>query len=662
MNRHSPMVSDTHIAQLQGPILVLGASGFIGANLFRRLLDVRQDVWGTASRLPAWRLSGLPNENIVACDLLVEVNLRETLGRVQPATIFDTLAYGAYSFETDTALVYRTNVDLLVSVLGQLDGLEVKSYIHAGSSSEYGASADAPVETVAPTPNSHYAVSKAAAASVIYFAGKHQSIPCANLRFYSVYGPYEDPARLIPTLIARGAAGKLPDFVDPTISRDFVYIDDAVRAFVFAALNLRPGHYGESFNIGSGQCTTIAEVAAWAQKKFAIADQPQFTMKARDWDTRNWHADSSKAAELLDWRAATPFEEGLQRTLEWYSTLVDAPAYLRSSKKDGVDTRHSLSAIIACYKDAQAIPIMYERLTRVFSQLGIDYEIIFVNDCSPDDTEEVIRALSLKDRHVLGISHSRNFGSQPAFRSGMELASKGGCVLMDGDLQDPPELIADFVEQWKAGYDVVYGRRVKRDAPWHMRLAYKTFYRLFDKFSYLQIPHDAGDFSLLDRRVVDCLLEFPERDMFLRGIRAFAGFRQTGIDHTRPERMFGRSTNNLLKNIAWAKKGMLSFSNTPLSMMTALAISLAATFFLLGAIQVVTKLWMPELAPRGITTMMLLVTFFGSVNLLALSLLGEYIAKIFEEVKRRPHFIRRRIIKQGELREAGQSHRRRSRR
>src|SRR5207302_7163052 len=130
----------------------------------------------------------------------------------------------------------------------------------------------------------------------------------------------------------------------------------------------------------------------------------------------------------------------------------------------GLDTVYSISAIVACYKDNQAIPIMYERLKNTFTKLNIDFEIIFVNDCSPDDSEEVIREISRNDRRVVGISHSRNFGSQAAFVSGMRIANKNACVLLDGDLQDPPELIEQMVAEWRKGHDVVYGRRVKREA------------------------------------------------------------------------------------------------------------------------------------------------------------------------------------------------------
>lgn len=640
------------IGRLVGPVLVLGASGFIGANLMRMLLRHRPDVFGTASRLPAWRLEGLPEASVLLADLLIPANRELMLDRMAPLTVFDCVSYGGYSFQNEADLVYRTNVDVAVGVVESLSRRGVHAYVHSGSSSEYGTLSAAPAEDQPMAPNSHYAVSKVAGAALIHYMGKHRGLPCVNLRLYSVYGPYEDAARLIPTVVGKGLTGELPPFVDPRISRDFVYIDDVCEAYIDAALNLRPECYGESFNIGSGRCTTIGEMADIACRLFGIAAEPRYTMVARDWDVQNWYADARKAERLLGWRARTGLEDGLRLTADWYRTLRDPQAYRAASKQHGIDRRYSVSAVIACYKDDQAIPIMYRRLTDTLARLNVDYEIIFVNDCSPDDSEETIRALSANDRHVIGISHSRNFGSQAAFRSGMELSTKNACVLLDGDLQDPPELIEQFLAQWRAGYDVVYGRRVKREAPWYMGLAYKAFYRLFDRFSYIRIPHDAGDFSLIDKRVVRCLLQFPERDLFLRGVRAYAGFRQTGVDYVRPERMFGRSTNNLLKNLGWAKKGILSFSNTPLNLLTAFSLTIFVVVSLLVVFQVVGRLLFPDLTPKGITTVLLVESFFGATTLLAISLIGEYIAKIFEEVKRRPHYLRRSIVRDGEVRNA----------
>ncbi len=639
------------IQRLRGPILVLGASGFVGANLLRTLLECRDDVFGTSSTEHPWRLADIASGHLHAVDLLVDAHVKMVLDETRPLTVFDCVAYGAYPFEQDTDRIYRTNVNLKVKLLEELRERHTHVYVHAGSSSEYGKDSAGPAESVKPQPNSHYAASKSAAAGLIHYYGQILGFPAANLRFYSIYGPQEDPARLMPGLIAAGTRGELPEFVSPDISRDFVYIDDACEAFVDTALNLHSELYGQSFNIGTGHCTTIREIAEVARDLFKLDQEPVFSMKARDWDVTNWYADPARAESMLSWSAHTSLHEGLEKTRDWFEGLEDAEQYLCSSKRS-LSSRGSISAVIACYKDGRAIPLMYERLKRVFEKLNIDHEIIFVNDGSPDNSEEVIRKISEADRHVIGITHSRNFGSQSAFRSGMEIATKDACVLLDGDLQDPPELIEAFFEQWQAGFDVVYGRRVAREAPWYMQIAYRQFYRIFDRFSYLKIPHDAGDFSLIDRRVMHWLLRMPERDLLLRGLRAFVGFKQTGVDYVRPERMFGKTTNSLLKNIGWAKKGILAFSRTPLNALTAAGVFLLSAVFVLGGLQILAKLAFPSIAPPGVTTLMLIVMGFGAINLFALSLVGEYVAKIFEEVKQRPHFVRRSIIRDGQVRDA----------
>jgi len=638
------------IAQLQGPILVLGASGFVGANLLRLLLGQRNDVVGTASNLPAWRLEGVSAANVRGLDLLVDANLDALLDGVSPRTVFNCVAYGAYSFESDSDLIYKTNFNMTARLLARLAPRQIAAYVHAGSSSEYGNRASGPVETVLPEPNSDYAVSKVACANLFRFYGRTKCLPCVNLRLYSVYGPMEDSSRLIPAVVRAGVEGRLPELSLPDISRDFVYIDDICEAFVNAALHLREESYGESFNIGTGCKTTIGDVASIARALFEVTDPPVFNMPNRKWDVSDWYANIDKTVRELDWRPRTSFADGLKATVAWYQKLENKDHYFRASKQFGLDTKHSVSVVIACYKDGQAIPIMYQRLKKVFEKLAIEHEIIFVNDNSPDDSEETIRNLSRNDRRVLGISHSRNFGSQAAFRSGMELSSMNACVLMDGDLQDPPELIEDFVAKWREGYDVVYGRRVKRVAPFWMQFSYKAFYRLFDYFSYLSIPHDAGDFSLIDKRVVDSMLRFPERDLFLRGVRAFVGFKQTGVDYVRPERMFGQTTNSLSKNIAWAKKGILSFSNTLLTLLSFVGATLFVLTVLLMGAQMLLRMIAPSWVPPGVTTMLLTIMFFGSINLLGVGILAEYIAKVFEEVKQRPLFIRRGIIKDGEVR------------
>jgi len=234
---------------------------------------------------------------------------------------------------------------------------------------------------------------------------------------------------------------------------------------------------------------------------------------------------------------------------------------------DGSAAPLRLSAVIACYRDAKAIPLMHKRLSDVFASLAVDYEIIFVNDGSPDETDSVLKELTAQDDHVLAIEHSRNFGSQNAFVSGMQLATGDAVILLDGDLQDPPEVIPAFYEKWRQGHDVVYGRRGKREGSTLLAISCKAFYKIFRGVSYVPMPLDAGDFSLMDRKVVREILSLPETDQFLRGLRAWVGFRQTGVDYVRPKRAFGRSTHGWLKNVWWAKKGIFSFSFVPIELL-----------------------------------------------------------------------------------------------
>ena len=299
-----------------------------------------------------------------------------------------------------------------------------------------------------------------------------------------------------------------------------------------------------------------------------------------------------------------------------------------------------VSAVIACYKDAQAIPSMHERLSAVFAAMAVEHEIIFVNDGSPDDTESVLTALAARDHHVLAVEHSRNFGSQNAFLSGMELATGDAVVLLDGDLQDPPEVIPALYEKWRQGYDVVYGRRSRREMSALMSLCCRLFYRVFRGVAYVPIPVDAGDFSLMDRRVVDQLLALPETDQFLRGLRAWVGFKQTGVDYFRPERAFGRSTHSRLKNLWWAKKAIFSFSFAPVEALGYLGATLTGLSFLAVVGLVADSLLRPAV-PHGMAAIIVLIVLFGSLNLLAISVVGEYLIRTFEEVKRRPRFIRK---------------------
>lgn len=627
--------------RLIGPIFIIGASGFIGAKLFYSLSKYRDDVFACSKNIKqSWRLSGADNSKLIRLDILDFDTLKNTIERIKPQTVFNLSAYGAYSRQTDTDRIHQTNYIGTLNLIRALMDSGCSAFIQAGSSSEYGLNCAGPDEKDDLVPNSDYAVSKVGASYLLKYYGKIHNFPGVNLRLYSIFGPWEERDRLIPSLISNGLQGKYPNLVNRDISRDFVYVDDCTNAFVKAALSACKTHPGVSINIASGVKTTLGDVAKMSQKLFGITDDPIFgSMANRKWDLTEWYGTPTLAKDILGWEYRTTFEEGLRLNIEWENEASEKlkHVYLPTKNK-------KISAIIACYKDHKSIPVLYRRLTDVFKKTGYDYEIIFVNDSSPLNDEEVIAQICARDTNVLGISHSRNFGSQSAFISGMEISTGDAIVFMDGDGQDPPEIIPRFITKWEEGFDVVYGNRMKREAPLYMQILYKLFYRIFKKLSDITIPVDAGDFSLIDRKVVAHLLQFSEKDVFLRGLRAWVGFKQVGVAYRRPERLFGKSTNNFWKNIWWAKKGIFSFSTKPLHYIQSIGVLFFILTAILGTYYLIEYFINPPTNAPGITTIVLLVLGIGSIQLVSISILGDYIGKITEEVKNRPRFIRNKIF------------------
>lgn len=632
--------------KLEGPILVVGASGFIGSNLFFSLNAIRNDVFACSKRAKqSWRLSEVKSSKLINVDILDFSSLKNVIDTIKPKTIFNLSAYGAYSRQKDPEKIYLTNYIGTLNLIRTLQDVGCSAFVQAGTSSEYGQNSAGPREKAELSPNSDYAVSKVGASYLIKYYGKILNFPCANLRLYSAYGPWEERDRLIPTLVVAGLKQKYPNLVDKRISRDFVYIDDCTRAFVKAALTVCKSNPGISINIASGTKTSLEEVAEMARKVFKIKEKPKFgSMKNRTWDLTNWYGNPELAKKLLNWQTKTTFEQGLKLTAKWEKISAKKLAQVHVPRID-----KKISIIVTCYKDNQSIPILHKRISKIMKKSIYDYEIIFVNDGSPNNDEEIITKISNNDSHVIGISHSRNFGSQSAFISGMGISTGDAVVIMDGDGQDPPELIADFIKKWEKGYDVVYGQRIKREAPLYMQIFYKIFYRLFRKLSDISIPVDAGDFSLIDRRAVEHILSFPEKDIFLRGLRAWIGFKQTGVPYKRPERLFGRSTNNFSKNIWWAKKGIFSFSTKPLHYIQSIGFLVFFITVILGIYYLIHYFIAPPENAKGITTIILLILGIGSIQLISVSVLGDYLAKITEEVKNRPKFIRQKILFNGRV-------------
>ena len=302
-----------------------------------------------------------------------------------------------------------------------------------------------------------------------------------------------------------------------------------------------------------------------------------------------------------------------------------------------------ISVVVPCYNEEGNIEELARRLRDVLVRNLRDYELIFIDNKSTDATRDILRRLAENDPHVIALFFSRNFGhSQYGFTAGSEYATGDAVIWTDADLQDPPEVIEEFIKKWQEGYEVIYGVRAKRRGGLFLRIAYKFFYRVYKKVSYLDIPLDAGDFSLMDRKVINIINAMPERDRYVRGLRAWAGFRAIGVPYVREERREGKTSNNIRKNIWWAKKAIFSFSYTPLEFIFYLSL----VVFIASIIAIFSYLiaYIINPGPRGFTTLLMVILFLGSSQLLALSIIAEYIGRIFEEVKGRPKYVIEEIV------------------
>lgn len=308
-------------------------------------------------------------------------------------------------------------------------------------------------------------------------------------------------------------------------------------------------------------------------------------------------------------------------------------------------SRKKVSVVTACYNESANIQPLYERITKILKD-SYELEIIYVDNDSWDNSPEIYKKLAAQDSRVKVIFMSRNFGTpQTSYFAGLEYSTGDAIVLIDGDLQDPPEIIPKLLAKWEEGYDVVYGIRKKRQGRFSMRLAYKLFYRVFKKLAYISIPLDAGEFGLMDRKVVDKIKNFPESEVYIRGLRAYTGFKQTGIEYTRETRRAGHSTTSFIKDIGWAKKLIINFSYKPLEWISIVAFIVFILAVTLGAINLFLYLANPnQNQPSGTPTIIFAILLLGSAQLLSLSIIAEYLSRISLEVKKRPRYIIKEIL------------------
>jgi polyisoprenyl-phosphate glycosyltransferase len=302
-----------------------------------------------------------------------------------------------------------------------------------------------------------------------------------------------------------------------------------------------------------------------------------------------------------------------------------------------------LSLAIPLHNEETVLPELLHRTRAVLDQLaGGPHEIVFVDDGSTDRTFMFLEEATRQDSRVRAISLSRNFGHQAALTAALDHVSGDAAVVMDGDLQDVPEAIPQFVERFQQGYDVVYAQRIHRKEPWLLRFCYFAFYRMMDKLSDVHLPLDSGDFGLMSRRVVDQVRRMPEHHRYLRGMRGWVGFRQTGLPVERAERHSGKSKYRLLRLLTLAMDGIFAFSIVPIRASALLGAAAIAVSMLYVFYALYYRFFL-EQSPQGFTALIAVVTFLSGVVLFFLGVIGEYVGRIYEETKGRPLYIIGRI-------------------
>lgn len=303
-----------------------------------------------------------------------------------------------------------------------------------------------------------------------------------------------------------------------------------------------------------------------------------------------------------------------------------------------------ISIVVPLYNEEAVFDTLIQRLTKVMDQAKFSCEVILINDGSIDKTDQLIETICKKDNRFVGIILSRNYGHQLAVSAGLShISAKKGAMIIDGDLQDPPELVVDFYELLMKGYDVIYAIRKNRKESFLKKLAYSAYYRLQKKISSFNIPIDSGDFSMLSRRVVDNINNMPEQSRYLRGMRAWVGFKQIGFEYDRDERHAGETKYSWSKLFELAFNGIFNFSDFPIKFITRLGFLTVLFSLIYFAYNVYRKLMYNDV-PQGFTATILAIILFSGVQLISLGLIGEYVLRIYNQVRNRPLFVIDKII------------------
>lgn len=304
----------------------------------------------------------------------------------------------------------------------------------------------------------------------------------------------------------------------------------------------------------------------------------------------------------------------------------------------------TISVAIPVYNEELIVNELIDRTTEVLDSMPAGpHQIVLVDDGSTDRTYELLEQAAQRDPRIVVVSLSRNFGHQTALAASLDYATGDVTVMMDGDLQDPPEAIPIFVEWYKQGFDVVYAQRFKRKESWWLRACYYLFYRVIAALSSIRLPLDSGDFGLISSRVLDEIRKMPEHHRYIRGLRTWVGFRQAGVPIERDARYAGKTKYSPLRLLKLASDGIFAFSIVPLRAASLTGAGATVISVLYAMYSLYVRLWLHS--PQGFTALIIAITFLSGINMFFLGIIGEYVGRVYEEAKGRPHYIVRRVIR-----------------
>ncbi|HPF46435.1 MAG: glycosyltransferase family 2 protein [Alphaproteobacteria bacterium] len=303
-----------------------------------------------------------------------------------------------------------------------------------------------------------------------------------------------------------------------------------------------------------------------------------------------------------------------------------------------------LSVIVPCYNEEEVIETCYSRIADVFKDIDYTLELIFINDGSADKTAELIHKICENDKRVVFIDLSRNFGKEAAMSAGIDMMSGDAAIILDADLQDPPEIIPQFIALWEQGYDNIYGVRTERDGEsWFKKMTATYFYRILKRMSFVDIPRNAGDFRLLSRRAIDAIRKLPERQRFMKGLFAWIGFNTIAVKYKRQARVAGSTKWNYWNLWNFAIEGITSFSTLPLRLASYIGILISFLSFIY-AVFIFIRTLIYGVGVDGYASQMVVILFLGGLQLLFLGIMGEYLGRVFNETKDRPLYMTKNII------------------